>query len=467
MWFIATLAGCFASASGEAPPSIVLVSLDTTRADRLGAYGGPAGLTPSLDRFASEAVVFTHAYSQTTTTGPSHASLFTSRYPSEQAGRDRKPVLGSSPLLAEILRTYGYQTGAFVAGGDLVQSMGLDKGFDTYTVAKDFASFFHTIPSAMAWIDAHDEDRPFFAFVHGYDAHARYLKPTPWGYVAADRQAQDLFEDTLMRASESVIDGQLYPSQRRMEESTLDLFRPRSAEGRATLPDGTTQPVTAEQQTLIRAIYDGAVAYEDTLFGLLMAQLSARGLLEKTIVVVLADHGEQLGEDGIYNHCCDVQDWETHVPLMVRIPGNPPGRVDGLVELVDVMPTLLELASAVPPAGARGHSLLPAVRGEPFEGRALAFSQGFYNLRMTSARSADGRLTYDGLPSGTPPILDVLAAAPLDGPSFRLTEGLDVAEAVEVRAGMVEWMGHLDQPTSAGEGLPEAMKESLKQRGYW
>lgn len=470
------LGGCAATAATPPTPNVIVVSLDTTRADRLGAYGNPNGLTPNLDRFAQEAVVFEHAYAQATSTSPSHASLFTSRYPSEVFGPGRTASLtDATPTLATVLGAYDYQTVAFVGAGDLSPEIGVGKGFAEYNSIGDFASFYHTIPPALAWLDQRSADKPFFAFIHGYDAHSPYLKPTPWGYTRGDPAADTLGQQAVRSRTERIMDGLLMPDIFPLEEVQQTLLRPRSAQGRRMLAQIATElaprpePIGPGDVAAVRHAYDGAVAYSDTLFGLLMAGLQQRGLLENTIIVVLADHGEQLGEDGLFFRFCGVSDADAHVPLMVRLPKAEGGgaRVGGLVELVDVMPTLLELTGAVPPAGIRGTSLVPALRGQSFPGRDVAYTQGGFEIRWISAANTAGRVTYLGVPPTSPHVADFVAAARLDGPSFTVDPGLDPAAGQSLRDGMAGWLRTLARGREKAHQLSPELVKSLKEHGYF
>lgn len=458
--------GCFADAS-TAPP-LILVSLDTLRADRLGAYGNTHHLTPNLDQFAAEAVLFEHAYSQTITTTPSHASMFTSRYPSELIGQARQPTFGDKPLLASVLQTYGYATGAFVAGGDLSPEMGFNIGFDAYESADNFASLYHTVPMALRWIDT-VTDKPFFAFIHGYDAHERYLKPPPYGLITLRRPPD---RNLLAASTNKIIDGVLYPDTEPFQFIHERLLRPRTPEGQALFEQRRKEtgvegrPLSTEELAVVTAMYDGAAAYADTQFGLMMAAFAERGLLDRAVIVVMSDHGEQLGEDGVFGHCCGVSDAETHVPLMVRMPEGKGGgtKVSGYVGLIDVMPTLLELAGAQPPANIAGQSLAPALRGEPFAGRDAVYSQGNDRMRSVTARTPQGRLTYTGLSCTSSFLPPLIAAARLDGPGFTG----DVPDRAPVRDGMVAWLKGLEpSPFEPKAQLSEELRRSLQSHGYW
>ncbi|MFZ5482557.1 MAG: sulfatase [Myxococcota bacterium] len=464
------LAGCGPGPRTEGPPSIVLVSLDTFRADRLGALGHPGGLTPSLDRFAAEAVVFTHAYSQATLTAPSHASVFSSRYPSEQAAHGRAPVFpASTPPLAELLRLYGFRTGAFVGGADLNPAMQLDVGFETYTSPADFGSLWHTSGPALAWIDTRDTSRPFFAFVHGYDAHSRYLKPTPFGYVFADASRDTPGARAVRGETERIADGVLLADPGALQHVYGTRMRPRDAEGRVLLAERAEgEPLADGDVEHVRAVYDAAIAYADLEFGLLMAGLRDAGVLDEVVVVVMSDHGEQLGEHGLFGHSYGVSDLEAHVPLMVRMPGGAGGgrRVDAVVELVDLAPTLLELAGVPAPAEIHGRSFAAALRGEAYSGRVAAMTQGDDRMRSVSARSRTTRLTYTGVACTSPLLPELLEAARVDGPGFTV-EG-DPAEAEVLRGELVAWLRTLaPSPKERASRLPAALRDSLRAHGYW
>ncbi len=475
--------GCTPSPAG--PPNLLLVSLDTLRADRLGVYGNADGLSPNLDAFAAEGVTFTSAYSQSTVTGPSHASVFTSRYPSELSGATRAPVIRPDMYtLPEVLGAYGYQTAARVAGGDMNPSVGPRRGFASYESSVDFGSLFQTVPMAVSWLDKRDAARPFFLFVHGYDAHATYMKPTPYGLLHTGLSALTPIQTAAVGASELVIDGRLHASFELLDAVTKSALRPRSEASLARLSemaeafDPPLPAVSEVDQEVIRRTYDGAVAYADTWFGFLMARLRERGLLENTAIVVISDHGEALGEGGLFHRCCGLGDDLTHVPLLVRLPGarHAGQTVDAVVELVDLMPTLIELAGAEQPARIRGKSLVAALEGRPFERRRVAMSQGGLGLRLYAARSAAGRLTYAGVPPMAEVLPELLATAQLPGPSFEASPGASLAEQGLLRDELGVWLGMLQSSDYASKRIknpanpvvtPPALRDSLRKHGYW
>jgi arylsulfatase len=458
------------------PPSIVLVSLDTLRADRLGAFGNTDGLTPNLDRFASEATIFTQAYSQANETCFSHASLFTGRYPSELGRLDQDFRLDdTTPVAASMLKAYGYHTGASVAGGFLDPVFGFSRGFDHYDSPVQWASLYHTFPLALDWLDTLPAREPFFLFVHGYDTHQRYLKPSPYGHAFTDPAYRGIAE-TLVQELDGTLritDGVVRPAMTLLEvQSRTDVrFRTEQARARLKLEGAmSTESLRLVNDTdadYVRDVYDGSVGYADAMFGVFMAGLAERGVLDNAAVIVISDHGEGLGEDGLFNHRFGVGDPETHVPVMIRLPGGRNGgrTIDDLVELVDILPTLAELAGATPPASIRGRTLLPATRGEPLAPKDAAFTEGAF--RMVAARTLKGRLTFAGLAPDSEWLDDVLEGVRFDSPGITTTAGLTEADKVDLRDRIVAWRRSLPPAPENTAITDPALKEELRARGYW
>jgi hypothetical protein len=426
-------------------PNLIVISLDTLRADRLGAAGGAGSLSPNLDRFAEESVVFTQAFAQSNETRFSHASLFTSRYPSELgdlAGEFNIPA--STPTLASLATAAGYETAAFVAGGHMAGEFGLSGGFSTYEDAADWGGLQHTAPEALAWRAARPAGSPSLVFIHSYDCHARYLKPTPWGYLRSKPEDEGLgaVVGRSVAGSGAVIDGAALSDPEAAMVRAGGVLRFNHGAGSAAL-DPDPAPLSPADVALVAGLYDGAVSWADLHFGLLMADLEASGALEDSYVVVLSDHGEELGEAGHFGHRLGLDDVNLHVPLLIRPPGGADGRrLDGLVSLLDVTPTLLDLIGAAPVAQARGRSLKPLI--EPETGGEVApvpavFSEGA--LRLLSARGPSARLVSEGLSADQPYAAPLLAATPIDGVGLRLTG--EAAAGPALQAAMVEWRAAL------------------------
>lgn len=314
LWLVASaMAGTIASP----PPNVVLITLDTVRADRMGFLGSRRGLTPRLDALARQSVVFTHAYSQVPLTTASHATILTGMYPQfHQVNDFGVPLAKDLPYAPDIFRARGYGTAAFV--GSLVldpstrSAPGFERGFDTYDAGfhrRQLAENRYqaierrggeVVAHALAWLNQHPR-APFFIWVHLYDAHDPYDPPEPY--------------------------KSRYPS----------------------------------------APYDGEIAYVDSALGGLLSHLRARGLYQGTLIAVMADHGEALGDHGEATHGIFLYDETIRVPLLIKLPAERAAgkRIEGRVELVDVLPTVLEAAGVAVPQEIQGQSLLALLKPVP------------------------------------------------------------------------------------------------------
>jgi arylsulfatase A-like enzyme len=365
-----------ARASREAP-NVLLIVLDTLRADHLGLYGYSRPVSPWLDEFAESATVFERAHSSSSWTLPAHATLFTGLN-SRSHGADlidkgdpggmspaelgrledvarAKPLSAEAVTLAEIARDAGLETGAMCANtAYLYRMFGLDQGFDTYVDdtgvsvdwrpiglsigdrlgLRDHWQLSHLVQSneryyllgseinelALRWLEPR-RDRRFFLFLNYMDAHAPYL---PIGRYQ-----------------------RLFPQAWGPQSVEVDAIRSRE---RAMRDD--------EREALVDP-YDAEIRYLDDELARLFAKLREWELLENTLVVFVADHGEAFGEHDEIGHGNGVYQPEVHVPLLVRLPGQRQGdRVDRFVHLVDVAPTLLRAAGLPEPPGLEGTSLL-------------------------------------------------------------------------------------------------------------
>jgi choline-sulfatase len=294
----------------RAPKHLVLVTIDTLRADRLGAYGSTTIPTPHFDRLAREGVRALDASAHVPITRPAHTSLFTARYPWEHGVRDNisLPLANDIPTLAEALKTRGFATAAFVSSFVLASSSGLARGFDEYDDALETTAIGEAVTLSQAqrrgdetlavmerWLDARSDTQvtaPTALWVHLYDPHDPYEAPAPFASTYADRP------------------------------------------------------------------YDGEVAWTDTLLGRLRASLEARRIWDDALVVVTADHGESLGEHGESGHGFFAYETTLAVPFVVRGPGVPAGQtLGGTVRQIDVAPTILELLGLPALPGATGRSL--------------------------------------------------------------------------------------------------------------
>jgi arylsulfatase len=462
----------------DGPPDIIVICLDTLRADRLGTYGNPDGLTPSIDRLAEEAVVFEDAWAVANETLYSHAALFTSRYATETGPIFESFRLGEElPTLAGVLGLYGYQSAAFTGGGHLSSDFGLGRGFDHFERAASWGSLYHSVPEALAWLDQRDPTRPSLLFVHGYDTHHRYLKPGPWGYGRVDASYQGTGADVArdMLGSILVADGYYFPRFAPADLFDFTALRIRGKHARLRTermgadPRFGTRKMSAEDLDFVRGVYDGAVSYADTWVGLFLAALERRGALDNSVIVLLSDHGEELGEQGIFHHRYTLSDTSLRVPLLIRLPGGAQGgrRVQGQVDLTDVMPTLLEAADAEPPAGIHGRSLWGVLQGGAYEGRPAVFAQTMF--RGVSVRTPEGRLGFSGIGADSPYLAPMLASTSLEGPAFEASpQGMSAAQREDLRQRLTAWAAQLHQPDAAGEvELSPAQLQVIQEHGYW
>jgi arylsulfatase A-like enzyme len=301
-------------------PNILLIGIDTLRADHLGAWGRTPSLTPSMDRLAGQSDVWLDAYTAFNVTNPSFVSIQTGLYGKNHGVYDlQTPLPQSHTTLAEHLRGAGYETLAIISASHLGDhNSGLGQGYQEVTRATEHFSGELAVDMALDWIATRKGRNPFFVWLHLFDPHTPHTPPQPFALG----------------------------------------FRPANASGldpvRAWVPFRQPGPRSFDEPVLggNRDLYDGEVAYLDRQIGRLLAFLESRGVLETTLVALVADHGESLGEHGILYRHVGLHDTTTHVPLMIRWPGRERTgrRIEGLVQSIDLFPTLLEAAGLqVPP----------------------------------------------------------------------------------------------------------------------
>ena len=330
------LAGCARDehAARDARPNVVLISIDTLRADRLGSYGYGRPTSPSIDRLAAEGVLFENAVAPAPWTLPSHASMLTGLLPARHGAIDVDRVLPPTiPTLAERLRSMGVRTAAFVNVSFLGPQYGLSRGFETFRYFEE-TKMEISAPKALAeirtWLDSLDE-RPFFLFLHTFDVHSDY-RPGP--------EQRALFT----RPYAGPLDGK-----------TAQIRQIRN---------GRYRP-TDEDIRHLSDLYDGAIRRFDDSLGELLAELSRRGLAEQTHVIVTSDHGEEFFDHGSVLHGRTLYEEMIRVPLIVRGPGVAAGRrVAPLAQLVDLPSTILGIFGLPPFEHSDGIDLGPFLRAD-------------------------------------------------------------------------------------------------------
>lgn len=313
-------------ATRKPSPNIILITIDTVRADHLGCYGYGEIQTPTLDGLARDGVVFEHAISQVPLTWPSHAAILTGTYPFQNGVQDftGQPLAPQFHSIAEALKQHGYATGAVVSAFVLDRSWGLNRGFDFYDDAFSAETFQkkdiglvdrragESVTHAIAWLKK-TPHRPFFLWLHLYDPHSPYDPPEPFRAQYRDH------------------------------------------------------------------LYDGEIAYTDHELGRLIAYLKQNRLYDATLITLLSDHGESLGEHGEHEHGFFVYDSTVHIPLIVKPPagsGIRRGRVARPVETVAVAPALLQFAGMKDPIQKQfdSHGLF----GSEAEKEDTSYSETFY-----------------------------------------------------------------------------------------
>jgi arylsulfatase A-like enzyme/Tfp pilus assembly protein PilF len=404
----ACLAACRADGLGPYPGApVVLVSIDTLRADRLPLYGYAKGATPHLDLLGRQGVVFEQVYSHCPLTLPAHASLLTGLLPPHHGVRDNQgfSLGGDKRTLAARFRAAGFDTGAAVSAYVIRAATGIAQGFDAYddafpvdasleALAAQQRDGAESVESLLRWIGARPASRRFFAFLHLYEPHAPYAPP---------------------------------PAYRRFAEP-----------------------------------YDGEVAYADELVGRLVAGLQERGRLDRLIFAVTSDHGEGLGDHGEQEHGFFLYREAVHVPFILRLPGGARGgaRVAGVVAQVDIPATLLDLAG-LPADGMDGRSQRLAIDTGAVASRPVYAETFFprYHFGWSELLAVtDDRYRYIHAPR--PELYDARA-----DPSERVDLASQRADAVRSMAAWLEdAVGRVEAP--APSPVPAEVAENLRALGY-
>ncbi len=337
------------------PRHVVIVSIDTLRADHLGCYGSTTVQTPNIDALCAESVVFDHHISAAPTTLASHTSLFTGKWPHHHGvSRNGFKMSDANVMLAEVLRRYGFVNAAFIAAFPLDPRFGLNQGFHLYEASPDEAFVRgenqqaqrdgdRVTDAALAFAATRDPSRErLFMFVHYFDAHAPYDADPRWKALYPDPPGERSTDGSLR---------QIKKARRQLEK------------------DGHS-PLSAP----LRRAYAAGVSQADHELGRLIAGLGP--MLDDTLLIVTADHGESFEEAGeFWNHGYSVHDATVRTPLIVRGPGLAPGRSPVLVSNIDVFPTVLAELGLPPQRTTEGASLHATLRGDTTALRDHAFAE--------------------------------------------------------------------------------------------
>ncbi len=437
-------------------PPIVIYLVDTLRADRLGCYGQARPLTPRIDAFARDAVLFENAVSESSWTRPAIASLFTGLPARRHGVNDRSDALPPDAVtLAELLAGLGYETVGFTLNGNVAPTLGFSQGFSRYELLPGGKESAQTpaepverkgAPRSLAvleqtrpWLAGRSEARPLFLFAHVVDPHLPYAPSPQW----RTRFAPDVRDPTIgSRGYVGHLAGVALKG------------------GGPAVDEGLVRD--------LRSLYDAAVAEADEAFGLFLDELRRRGLYDEAVILFLSDHGEEFYEHGDWLHGRTLHYEVLHVPFILKLPsgrGASGRRVQGLVQLEDVLPTLLDLVGEKPPPTMAGMSVLGRLSGSA---AAWAGTAGSYldldGIRAESVQAEGFKLIRRHTPRGPASALydvardlgersDVLPERPLLGGYLR------TLLAARLRAERPAW----DRTQAV---MDEAVEQNLRALGY-
>ena len=430
-------------------PNVLLILIDTLRADKLGCYGSDLGLTPNIDAFARSGVRFDRAFSHAPWTLPSVASLLTSTPPmTHGAGRQQRgkglrfTKLGPSVrTLPECLGDQGYRTAAIVNVFFLSPKFGMDRGFDKYDFVRPVINqgerrAKRVTDLAVEWIgENRDGERPFFLLAHYFDPHLTYDPPKEFRRKYAgpkDRETGPLLFGT---------------------EGDMVGFR----RGRININD---IPVKR-----LEKLYNGEIASADREVGRLLDEIRNMGLDESTIVVLTADHGEEFLDHGGFEHGHTLYDELLHVPLVFRFPNAiQPGTVNATVGQIDVAPTICELAGVLTEDTFTGRSLFPLMTGETKKDRAILSQGNMWGPIRTSWRHGGYKLIKD---SGGVELYDVSEDRREQRDlGAHYSQAMRRKRMLEDMALVLKSAGSLSAGESSGVSLSSQEKDRLKALGY-
>jgi len=446
------LAGCADRPDG---PNVLMITLDTTRRDHLGCYGYERPTSPNIDALAADSIVYTNAYAVSSWTMPTHASIFTGKYPSAHGavydpegdlhldagiqgnygGYRARPIAEKETTLAMLLSDHGYATGGIIAGPWMKKVFRLDRGFEHYddenVTALNGRPADDVTDAAIAFVDEH-ADEPFFLFLNYYDAHS------PW----YDEKTRKPFHD-------------------------VTPVWPKNAD--------PTKLGGPEQAAIL---YDAEVHYMDLHVGRLLDHLRLSGLYDNTWIFVLSDHGELLGdpvlgESGLLGHGDSLTQAEIHIPLLVKEPG-PGGRKGqdaSFVQQVDLLPTILRRLGIAPPPGIQGvplgesaHPIVAELVKLPMMNRAVGVGAKDWRHLGNWNVLVEGTNKYGWSSNGTNFLID-LARDPNEHTNL-------VEKDAELARGMDEtlkaYLKSLPLPGAVGDvpAVDAETMESLRNLGY-
>lgn len=384
-----TVTGCTPSASPPPPPAaapykdfnVIVISMNNVGAEHMSLYGYKQKTTPRLEELAKEALVFDRVYSPTSWTLPAATSLMTSLQPYSHRVMDRfegNLLNATLPVLGELFKGSGYATATFTGGLDYRPTFGHLRGLTDSSFNLDFTQFDTSLAQATRWL-SYNSDKKFFLVLQGYDAHPPFNPPAPFRgrFSGLPRSGPVTVSSkyTLrgFKSGDKYIASYIWEESNPTKRQMLEIAYP---------PEKRTVVLTQADMDYLRDLYDDTIASEDTRVADFIAHLDPK-VKEHTIIVLLSEHGEMFGKHGRFGRAGTVRgtlyEDVVHVPLIIRLPGGKSGRLPGLVQIIDIAPTLLEWVGIARPQTFQGKSLRPMIEN----GAAVnefAFGGSLYNL---------------------------------------------------------------------------------------
>jgi arylsulfatase A-like enzyme len=445
------LIGCFWIACAGGPPAdlsgaaagwnVLLLSLDTVRADRLGAYGySLRDTSPRIDDLIGSGVRFERAAAPRATTWPSLASVMTGLYPSGHGViQNGYEFPDSLPTLPKILSAAGYRTGRFLSNMCRANHQGWDTGFCSRGVDGKIN------PKVFEWLDGPEGSQPYFLWVHYFAAHPPYYNG-----------------QEIARQLDPGYHGPVGPKKSLLHRIMQEDI-----------------PLDEADLRHLDAVYDAAVMGSDRTIGRLLDGLRQRGLLDKTLVILLSDHGEDLYDhNGYIYHACSVYQSGLHVPLAIVAPGLVTAGVEvpQVVELIDVAPTVVDLLGLEPPQELHGKSLVPHLERSDHPGPGRPAFTEFGKTRIRTVQAGSWKLVdnpdhhtplcFDGAPADLYPIAPVELYDLTSDPEERTNLAEQLPDRVAALQELIErrFAGLTDR--GGLQELPEDLKQELRALGY-
>ncbi len=340
--------------------SLIIISLANIGIEHMSLYGYKRETTPNIDKWAQEAIIFENAFTHGSWTLPVATSLFTSLYPYTHriVNRDIQNILDEGiKTLPEILKENGYKTAAFTGGLDYYEEFGHMRGFEKTGSNPNFTGFDVTLSQAEDWL-SQNSDKKFFLFIHGYTAHSPFDPPEKFKGIFSNPEGKNITVDHKR-------------SVRGFKNSETDTYEAYYAGGIARFrnPDFKGgKPVkfilTQDDIDYLRDLYDEEVLYVDSMIGNFLTSLDKK-MLNKTIIVIFSEHGEMFAKHGRFGRAGTIRgtlyDDVIHIPLIIKFPEGPSKRINGLVQIIDIMPTIMDILDIPPLQKTQGRSLLSLI----------------------------------------------------------------------------------------------------------